>query len=104
MKNAGIFTANGEKNKFQEKQQEPYTFGRNLIIKVVLTCVRFAHAVELSGDADGDSFGWVFADNYFDLLPGESRFVAVLRGQKGRVRARTAYDPGFAECVFASEG
>ncbi len=70
---------------------------------VVLTCERFAHAVELSGDTDGDSFGWVFADNFFDMLPGESRFVAMLRGQEGRVRARAAYDLTSAECVYASE-
>ena len=31
VRNAGIFTANGEKNKSEEKRQELYAFGRNLI-------------------------------------------------------------------------
>ena len=30
VKNAGIFTANGEKNKSEEKRQELYAFGKNL--------------------------------------------------------------------------
>ena len=30
VKNAGIFTANGEKNKSKEKRQELYAFGKNL--------------------------------------------------------------------------
>ena len=30
VKNAGIFTANGDKNKSEEKRQELYTFGKNL--------------------------------------------------------------------------
>ena len=31
LKNTGILTANGEKNKSEEKRQELYAFGRNLI-------------------------------------------------------------------------
>ena len=67
---------------------------------VVLTCARFAHAVELEGEADGDTFGWVFADNWFDLLPGEARFVPILRGKPGRIRARAACDRQAAECAW----
>ena len=67
---------------------------------IPLTCARLAHAVELEGEADGATFGWVFADNWFDLLPGEARFVPILRGRPGRIRARAAYDRRAAECAW----
>jgi hypothetical protein len=39
----------------------------------------FARCVELSGrSADGDPFGWVFEDNYFDLMPGAAKKVRLL--------------------------
>jgi hypothetical protein len=54
----------------------------------------FARCVELTGDADGDEFGWGFEDNYFDLLPGERRRVT-LRGRhrRGVVRAKGFWSP-----------
>ena len=51
---------------------------------LVITTDRFARAVVLEGNADGDEFGWLFEDNWFDLLPGETKIVRVL----GRSQAR----------------
>jgi beta-mannosidase len=50
--------------------------------------------VMLEGDAGGDRFGWFFEDNWFDLMPGETRIVRVL-GQhaRGQVTARGWYSP-----------
>jgi len=39
---------------------------------------QYARYVELLGEsADGDAFGWDFSDNYFDLLPFETKYIRV---------------------------
>ena len=59
-----------------------------------VTADRFARCVELSGDHDGDAFGWHFADNYFDLMPGQTRDIRLLgRHHSGRVSAKAFYSP-----------
>lgn len=61
---------------------------------LVLTTDKFARCVTLSGDAQGDAFGWFFEDNYFDLLPGESKVVRIL-GQhaEGHITAKPWHSP-----------
>jgi hypothetical protein len=62
--------------------------------ELVLTTDRFARSVVLEGDAGGDAFGWFFEDNWFDLLPGETKVVRVLgRHKQGRIIARPWYSP-----------
>jgi len=59
-----------------------------------ITTDKFARAVHLEGDANGDPFGWFFEDNYFDLFPGETKTVRVLgHHAEGRVTARAWYTP-----------
>ncbi|RME90172.1 MAG: hypothetical protein D6766_13670, partial [Verrucomicrobia bacterium] len=59
-----------------------------------ITSDKFARAVHLTGDADGDPFGWFFEDNYFDLMPGERKIVRILgRHDHGRITARAWYSP-----------
>ncbi|WP_164976164.1 beta-mannosidase [Oleiharenicola lentus] len=59
-----------------------------------LTTDKFARSIELSGDAGGDEFGWFFDDNYFDLLPGQTKIVRILgRHQSGKITARPWYSP-----------
>jgi hypothetical protein len=55
-----------------------------------ITTDRFARSVELSGLSDeGDAFGWRFEDNFFDLLPCESRTVRILGpARRGQVTAK----------------
>jgi hypothetical protein len=61
---------------------------------LVITTDKFARAVHLEGDADGDAFGWFFEDNYFDLLPGEKKVVRVLgTHRRGRITAKPWYSP-----------
>lgn len=39
---------------------------------------QYARYVELLGESeDGDCFGWKFSDNYFDLLPFETKYIKV---------------------------
>jgi len=70
-----------------------------LDVKVVngvlhITTDKFARAVHLEGDANGDPFGWFFEDNYFDLLPGEVKTVRVLgHHTQGRITAKAWYSP-----------
>ena len=59
----------------------------------MLTTQRFARCVELIGDEDGDEFGWLFEDNYFDLAPGTEKRVRILgRHVRGTVQAKAYYD------------
>jgi beta-mannosidase len=45
-----------------------------------ITTDRFARSVEILGEQDGNPFGWLFSDNYFDLLPGITKKVRIVDG------------------------
>jgi hypothetical protein len=60
----------------------------------VLRTDTFARCVVLSGNAEGDAFGWSFEDNYFDLMPGETKVVKILGDHtQGRITAKPWYSP-----------
>ncbi|MFS6554217.1 glycoside hydrolase family 2 protein, partial [Parabacteroides distasonis] len=53
---------------------------------------RFARCVEILGDCDGDKFGWLFEDNYFDLMPGMTKRVKILgRHKYGIITVKAHY-------------
>lgn len=55
---------------------------------------KYAHCVELTGDDQGDSFGWYFEDNYFNLLPGNTKCVRIYGEHKaGTITAKAHYSP-----------
>lgn len=59
---------------------------------LALTTDRYAHCVYLEGDDAGDEYGWQFEDNYFSLVPGETKQVRVLgKHRKGTIKAREFY-------------
>jgi beta-galactosidase/beta-glucuronidase len=61
---------------------------------LVIATDKFARSVVLEGEDEGDEFGWMFEDNYFDLVPGETRMVRVLgRHNKGVVTAKPFHSP-----------
>lgn len=56
---------------------------------LVITTDKFARSVELQGD----NFGWLFEDNYFDLIPGMEKRVRILCSPgKGTVRIKPYYN------------
>lgn len=60
--------------------------------KLYVTSSTFAHCVEVYGDSNGDPFGWLFSDNYFDLLPGVTKVIEVVDGPaKGFVGMKPHY-------------
>ncbi len=46
---------------------------------------RFARCVELWGEDGGDRFGWDFSDNYFDLMPGQSKKIRISGKHSGGI-------------------
>ncbi len=61
---------------------------------IIIRTDRFARCVELSGEENGDEFGWYFEDNYFDLLPFEEKRVKIFgRHAKGTITAKAQYSP-----------
>jgi beta-mannosidase len=61
---------------------------------LAITTDKFARSIHLDGDADGDPFGWFFEDNYFDLLPGETKIVRILGDHRsGTITARAWFSP-----------
>ncbi|MDR1536584.1 MAG: hypothetical protein LBU32_01055 [Clostridiales bacterium] len=59
---------------------------------LLISSDRFARSVELSGNDGGDAFGWHFEDNYFDLMPGQKKYIRILgRHSSGRASAKAFY-------------
>ena len=62
---------------------------------------RFARCVELRGEMNGDSFGWHFEDNYFDLMPGQKKAIRIFgKHSKGKITAKAYYSPFHSELVL----
>jgi beta-mannosidase len=74
--------------------------GENLEI----TTDQYAHSVVLTGDDEGDEFNWMFEDNYFNIMPGETKRVAILgHHTKGIIRAKAFYSPHESELIYKRE-
>lgn len=59
---------------------------------LILNTDTFCRSVELLGNEDGDEFGWIFEDNYFDLIPGIEKRVRVFgRHRRGTVSVKPYY-------------
>jgi hypothetical protein len=65
---------------------------------LVITTDSFARTICLSGSAEGEELGWFFEDNYFDLLPGQTKIVRILgKHNQGTITARPWYSPHTAK-------
>lgn len=59
---------------------------------LTITTDQFARCVELSGGEDGEEFGWYFEDNYFDLMPFETKRIMVYgKNSAGVISAKAHY-------------
>ena len=57
-----------------------------------ITTDKFAHTVTLEGNANGDELGWFFEDNYFDVMPGQTKTVHILgKHTSGTITAKPWY-------------
>lgn len=66
---------------------------------------RFARCVEILGDCDGDKFGWLFEDNYFDLMPGMTKRVKILgRHKYGIITVKAHYSSKEIVVVYGGRG
>ncbi len=65
---------------------------------LTVTTDAYARCIELRGDQEGDAFGWLFEDNFFDLFPDETKEVRILeRHRRGAVTARSQFSPHAAQ-------
>jgi beta-mannosidase len=63
----------------------------------------FARCIELTGNNNGEEFGWLFEDNYFDLLPGEIKKVRVLgRHKQGKISAKAHYSDRISVTMYSA--
>lgn len=49
---------------------------------LMITARKFARCVQITGEQNGDKFGWLFTDNYFDMLPGQRKKVKILGNKR----------------------
>lgn len=59
--------------------------------ELVISGNRFVRCVEILGVTDGDDLGWLFSDNYFDLMPEETRRVRILSRDHGVISVKGHY-------------
>lgn len=69
--------------------------------ELVIQTDQYAHCVILTGDEEGDAFGWEFSDNYFHLLPFETKRVQIGgMHTAGTITAKPYYSPYKAEVFY----
>ena len=50
---------------------------------------------------EGDEFGWLSEDNYFDLVPGVEKRIQIMgMHSKGKIRIKPYYDEKYTEIDF----
>lgn len=59
--------------------------------ELVITAKDFTRCVEILGSYEDDEMGWLFSDNYFDLMPGEKRRIRILAKDRGEIRVKGHY-------------
>ncbi len=69
-----------------------------------VSALHFARCVEITGECDGDLFGWLFEDNYFDLMPGTVKRVRILgRHRRGTIRVKAQYSEKICEVTYGGQ-
>lgn len=68
--------------------------------ELVIAADRFIRCVEILGVTDGDDLGWLFSDNYFDLMPGEVRRVRILARDHGEISVKGHYCKSETKVIY----
>ena len=60
--------------------------------KLILKSDKYAYNVTLTGNDNGDNFGFLFSDNYFDMMPGVEKTIEILgKKTKGDITVKAWY-------------
>jgi beta-mannosidase len=53
---------------------------------------KYAHSVTIVGNDGGDQSGFLFSDNYFEMMPGEEKIVKILGSKSnGEISVKAWY-------------
>jgi beta-mannosidase len=59
--------------------------------ELVISTDTFARCIEITAKNEETEFGWLFSDNYFDLLPGEVKRVGIVAGGSAVINVKPHY-------------
>ncbi|MCL2392882.1 MAG: beta-galactosidase [Oscillospiraceae bacterium] len=66
---------------------------------LTLTCDKYMRSVELLGKNGDEEFGWIFEDNYFDMIPGQTKRVKVYTDHTDGVITAKGYYSANETCI-----
>jgi beta-mannosidase len=71
--------------------------------EIVINTDKFAKCIHIDGISNnGDEFGWLFEDNYFDLLPFEEKHIKIITNHGiGRIFAKPYYSQYQTEVEYS---
>lgn len=59
--------------------------------ELVITTDKFARCIEITARNEETEFGWLFSENYFDLLPGTIKRVRIVAGGSAEITVKPHY-------------
>lgn len=59
--------------------------------ELVIESNHLVRCIEILGKNKENKFGWLFSDNYFDLMPGRPRRIRVVAGDEGQLSVKGHY-------------
>lgn len=68
--------------------------------EIIIETDRFVRCVEITGRNGDNEFGWLFSDNYFDLMPGCLKRVRVVAGGEGQISVKGHYSDACKTVTF----
>ncbi len=72
---------------------------------LTVSAQHFARCVEITGECGQDRFGWLFGDNYFDLMPGMTKRIRILgKHRRGIIRVKAQYSEKISEVIYGEDG
>lgn len=66
--------------------------------EIIITTDKFARNIQITAENEETKFGWLFSENYFDLLPNQKKVVKITAGETGIITVK----PHYADAVTVS--